>query len=91
MEFIENPDGIITCSVDKHVKLWSLEGELWGDIYLMKEKYDKKWKYPFDWLQKKDEEIDRVKMLMSIVEGSSDREFNDSPGKAKGEEEIIFA
>jgi hypothetical protein len=63
-----------------HVKLWSLDGELWGDIYLLKEKYDKKWKYPFDWSEKKVSEIDKVKILMSIVEGSNETEFTENNG-----------
>jgi hypothetical protein len=34
--------------------LWSINGELWGDIFLLKEKYDKQWVYPFDWSEKKE-------------------------------------
>ena len=68
INFIENPDGIITCSAEKHVKLWSLDGTLWGDINLMKENYDKQWTYPFDWSEKKEKEIERVKLLMTVVE-----------------------
>ena len=36
---ISDPSGFITCGADKHVKLWSVYGELWGDIYLLRENY----------------------------------------------------
>jgi hypothetical protein len=68
INFLENPDGIITCSTDKHVKLWSLEGILWGDINLMNEALDKQWSYPLDWSEKKENEILRVKTLMNIID-----------------------
>lgn len=71
----------MTCSPDKHVKLWSMNGELWGDINLMKENYDKQWSYPFDWSEKKVKEIERVKALMEIVEHPEDK---------PEEEEVVF-
>jgi hypothetical protein len=52
MKLLDEPLGLITCSIDKHVKIWSLKGELWGDIYLLKESYDKKWAFPFEWKKK---------------------------------------
>lgn len=51
--FLEKPDGIITCSSDRHVRLWSLDGIVWGDINLLRENCDKHWTYPFDWSEKK--------------------------------------
>jgi hypothetical protein len=44
-----------------------MEGELWGDIYLLKESYDKQWKYPFDWSEKKVQEVEKVKVLMQVI------------------------
>jgi WD40 repeat protein len=66
--FLDNPHGILTCSTDRHVKLWSLDGELWGDINLLKENTDKMWTYPFDWSEKKVNEIERVKKIMALVD-----------------------
>ena len=43
------PYGFITSSADKHIKIWSLNGQLWGDIYLSKENYDKNWCFPYNW------------------------------------------
>jgi len=34
---IDDPKGLISCGHDRHVKLWSKEGYLWGDIYLIRE------------------------------------------------------
>lgn len=34
MTKLQEPNGFITCSSDKHVKLWGIHGELWGDINL---------------------------------------------------------
>jgi len=74
------------------VKLWSISGELWGDIYLLKESYDKKWKYPFNWMQKKDQDIEKVKTLMSIVEGSGEVDFRHPKlFLSNNEEEVVFA
>jgi len=78
IRFVHNPEGLVTCASDKHVIVWSLMGEMWGDINLMKENIDKKWTYPFDWSEKKEQEIQRVKKLMAVIEEPTD------------EEEIVF-
>lgn len=56
---IKDPQSFITCSLDKHVKIWSLEGELLGDINLVK-LGNNYWKFPFDWVKNKLCEIDDV-------------------------------
>ena len=56
---IKDPQSFITCSLDKHVKVWSLEGELLGDINLVK-LGNNYWKFPFDWVKNKLCEIDDV-------------------------------
>lgn len=38
---------------------------------MLKETYDKQWKYPFDWSEKKEQEIEKVKILMDVVEGEN--------------------
>jgi hypothetical protein len=47
MNNIDEPRGFITCSFDRHVRIWSREGTLWGDIYLAKERIHKNWSFPF--------------------------------------------
>ena len=56
---IKDPLSFVTCSLDKHVKVWSLEGELLGDINLVK-LGNNFWKFPFDWVKNKLSEIDDV-------------------------------
>lgn len=34
LKIIKNPAGFITTSLDRHVKLWSRTGELWGDLFI---------------------------------------------------------
>ena len=53
-----SPYGFMTTSMDKHVKLWSLLLDLWGDIYLVKESYDKNWAFPFNWEAIRQDEVD---------------------------------
>ena len=77
IQFLSSPDGVITCSHDRHVKLWSLKGEMWGDINLLKENYDKQWVYPFDWSEKQEEELTNLKMLMHYVEGDNKKNMKE--------------
>jgi hypothetical protein len=44
--------------MDKHVKIWSMFGELWGDIYLLRENYEKHWCFPYKWKEQRNNEID---------------------------------
>jgi hypothetical protein len=47
-----DPFGFISTSQDKHVKLWTEEGDLCGDINLIKEMTSlENWKFGFDWEQ----------------------------------------
>jgi hypothetical protein len=36
---------------------------------MIREDCSKKWTYPFDWTEKKQQEIEKVKTLMEVVEG----------------------
>lgn len=55
---IPDPFGIISCSLDHHVKLWSGSGDLWGDIDLIRESKDKHWQFPFDWGKVRQKEVE---------------------------------
>ncbi|EGR34916.1 hypothetical protein IMG5_000130 [Ichthyophthirius multifiliis] len=74
---IEEPKSIISCSFDKHVNIWSLEGELYSKINLGV--YDKqtKWYFPFDWIEQKIQDLDQVFSFLKIIEnnGLSDEEI----------------
>jgi len=44
------PFGFVSTSADKHVKVWSEEGQVMGDISLVKEITRlSEWKFAFDW------------------------------------------
>jgi len=64
---IKDPLSFISCSIDKHVKVWSLEGELLGDINLVKFG-NNFWKFPFDWVRNKLSEIDDVFESLEKIE-----------------------
>lgn len=64
---IKDPLSFITCSLDKHVKVWSLSGELLGDINLVK-LGNNYWKFPFDWVKNKLSEIDDVFETLEKIE-----------------------
>lgn len=59
-----HPFGFITTSNDKHVKIWSLFGQCWGDINLLKESYEKNWSFPFKWEEKRNKEVDLVRGVL---------------------------
>eukprot|EP00347_Sterkiella_histriomuscorum_P016786 403351858 len=61
------PYGFMTTSMDKHVKIWSLFGKLWGDIYLIKENYDKNWCFPFNWKSIRNNEVEQAKKVLSSI------------------------
>ena len=53
--------------MDKHVKVWSLHGKLWGDIYLIKESYEKNWSFPYNWHQVRSREVKQVRQVLSQI------------------------
>lgn len=57
---IKEPASYITSSLDKHVKVWSLEGVLLGDINLVKLGGNNIWRFPFDWVKNKLEDVEYV-------------------------------
>lgn len=57
---IKEPASYITSSLDKHVKIWSLDGILLGDINLVKLGGNNVWKFPFDWVKNKLDDVEYV-------------------------------
>ena len=46
---IKDPPSFVTCSLDKHFKIWSLSGAMWADVNISR--FDEKeWFFPFDWV-----------------------------------------
>ena len=44
--------GLITCSIDRRVRLWSNYLDLWGTIDQRQERVDKKWCFPQEFKRK---------------------------------------
>jgi WD40 repeat protein len=64
---VEDPPSFISCSPDKRVKIWSLAGELIGDLNLVK-LGSNIWKFPFDWVKYKLAELDEVFDVLKLIE-----------------------
>ncbi len=67
---------LITCSMDKYVKVWSLAGDLYGGFNLVK-LGKKNWGFPFDWTQHKLQEIDDAFSVLNFIEKDEMRRLTD--------------
>jgi len=64
---VEKVSGLITCGVDKFVRIWSAYGEMWCQIHLIE--FDKRiWNFPYDWVTVKMSEIEKNIRLMQRIE-----------------------
>ncbi|OMJ82114.1 hypothetical protein SteCoe_17280 [Stentor coeruleus] len=73
------PQGILTCSIDKFLKIWSREGEIWGIINLSSPEVPKKWYFPFDWEAKRQQDIKKVIEVLSLIDEKVDIDPNTLP------------
>ena len=71
---INEPLCYITCSHDKHVKIWGKDGEMQGDINLVKPG-KQFWKIPFDWVKYKLKEIDQIFEVCNVID-KNDRHYS---------------
>lgn len=71
MRRMERPEGFITTSLDRHVKVWSRSGELWGDIVTFGENPVACWQFPYDWSEEKEREKSQVVAMMEKIEPNS--------------------
>ena len=76
---IIDPSGLLTCSLDKFLKIWSREGEIWGIINLCSPEIPKKWYFPFDWEAKKQADINKVIEVLSLIDEKVDIDPNSIP------------
>ena len=61
--------GLISCSLDKRVRVWSTALDLWGTLNQKSEMVDKSWNFPLGHKRKqKEQEISQVKELLAEVE-----------------------
>jgi len=64
---VNEPVCFITCSTDKHVKVWNMDGACLGDLNLVK-LGNANWNLPFDWVKYKLKDIDDVFAVMRVIE-----------------------
>lgn len=69
---IHEPKSILSCSLDRYIKVWSREGEVWGIINLCSPEVPKKWFFPFDWEGKRQADIKKVVEVLSLIEEKVD-------------------
>lgn len=48
--------GLITCSTDRRVRVWSQYLDLWGTLDQRRERLDRKWNFPMDFKNKQKED-----------------------------------
>jgi len=73
---IERPNGFITASTDRHVKIWSREGKLWGEIATYGENPVIFWQFPYDWTEDREKEKDRVVSMLKDIEPENNIDKN---------------
>jgi hypothetical protein len=62
--------------MDKTVKMWSLEGELWGTIDLLSTTEPGTWHFPYNWERKKAEDVQKVIDVMQRIDEKIDFDPN---------------
>ncbi len=72
MSRIDNPPGFVTASYDRHFKVWSLAGELWGNISTVGENPVALWKFPIDWSEERKHDKEQVLELIKEIEPATE-------------------
>lgn len=67
LKLINEPKGILTCSTDKSLRIWSRAGLTWGLIHIGSAEPPKKWDFPFDWESKRQRDIAKVMELLTLM------------------------
>lgn len=65
---IAKPEGFVTSSLDKHVKLWSREGVLWGDLDVCGADPALLWNFAYDWSGEREREKEEVIEVLKAIE-----------------------
>jgi len=83
-----SPFGFISTGMDKHVKVWSLFGECWGDIFLVRESFEKRWCFPFNWEAVREHEVDQARKVLGQIRETQLR--HEIVAEESVEEEVQF-
>lgn len=100
LKLINDPICLFTSSLDRFIKIWSLEGENWGIINLAVPEIPKKWYFPFKWEKRRKRDLEQVHQLLKLIdneieikpkeEGSKKVKKGAGKEKAKKKTEQIF-
>eukprot|EP00826_Nyctotherus_ovalis_P031485 TRINITY_DN2516_c0_g2_i2.p5 TRINITY_DN2516_c0_g2~~TRINITY_DN2516_c0_g2_i2.p5 ORF type:complete len:144 (-),score=38.69 TRINITY_DN2516_c0_g2_i2:820-1251(-) len=74
---IAKPDGFVTTSLDKHVKLWSREGTLWGDLIICGPNPALFWNFAYDWSGERESEKEEVIEVLKVIEPGVEYDKNE--------------
>ncbi|OMJ87796.1 hypothetical protein SteCoe_10448 [Stentor coeruleus] len=72
IKLIPDPEGLLTCSSDKFLKIWSREGEHWGTINLSIPEIPKNWYFPFRWEKKRMNDVKKIVESLKSVDDNID-------------------
>jgi WD40 repeat protein len=84
LKLINDPQCLVSCSVDRFLKLWAVSGELWGVINLALPEVPRKWFFPFKWEKRRRADIEKVVELLSLI----DSEIDFKPNLLSSEREV---
>eukprot|EP01022_Parablepharisma_sp_SALTPOND_P033267 TRINITY_DN88388_c0_g1_i1.p1 TRINITY_DN88388_c0_g1~~TRINITY_DN88388_c0_g1_i1.p1 ORF type:complete len:1327 (-),score=132.42 TRINITY_DN88388_c0_g1_i1:797-4777(-) len=65
---IESPKGFVTASYDRHFKVWSRNGDLWGNINTAGDDPVVYWKFPLDWSEERKKDKAKIIELIKEIE-----------------------
>jgi len=96
---LNNPAGIVTSSMDQHVKLWSINGDLWGDLTIVGADPVIKWNFPYDWNEIRNTEKESLVEVLSVLNPEEKCDKNminfeetfDNPEKSKRKKSTIVS
>ena len=74
MKMISHMHGLMTSGKDKHIKVWSYDGELWGDIDMLAlgvqdPVIQNKWNFPFNWVERLTDVLNEVLYYVGKIDG----------------------
>lgn len=87
LKYISDPRSLLTCSLDRLLKIWTLEGENWGVINLAVPELPRKWYFPFKWKKRRKKDLEQVFELLKLIDSEIQMKPIDK-GKKKVKKEV---
>ena len=74
---IDDPLGFVTGSLDKHIKVWSIYGELWGDLNIVNDYPIIQWNFPYSWKNARENDKLEVINIMKELEPETEKDLKE--------------